>query len=122
MKNHKDKFVGENLYSYWLTMKESDFEGRIERDGRAVRVCDFKVSACEKFVDNFVSENKNEGMLIWFYHNEMGRWIYERLQHNGHNVLYCPAGKQADEEIQKPENRNKITVEMAVRNRMFRVL
>ena len=110
MHNHGGKNVGELLYTYWGLMKAADFDGRIERDGRAVRVCDYKIRACVEWVKQFKAENKGEGLLIWVYHQEVGRWIMEALIEAGIDALYCPAGKVADRAIIAPENRRRVTV------------
>jgi hypothetical protein len=38
------------MYQSWLRWKESDFEGRIDRDSKAVRVCPYKIDACVEAV------------------------------------------------------------------------
>lgn len=110
MHNHEAKNVGKDLFSFWRQMKEADFDGRIDRDGRAVRVCDYKIKSCVEWVKAFREENPNEGVLIWIYHQEVGRWLMEALTEAGIDALYCPAGKHADRAIIAKENRKRVTV------------
>jgi len=110
MHNHGAKQVSNDLFAYWSALKAADFEGRIERDGRAVRVCDYKIKACTEWVLKFKEENPNEGVLVWFYHQEVGRWLMEYLEAAGLDVVYCPAGKAADRAIIAKENHKKVVV------------
>lgn len=97
MHKHGSKEVGEALYADWLAMKDADFEGRLDRDSRAVRVCDFKILACLNYVQDFLKKNKGEGIIIWYYHQEIGRWMTEVLQEAGIPAVNARAGKEWNE-------------------------
>lgn len=86
--------VGEALYASWKAWKDSDFEGRIERNKRAVRVCGFKI---EKGVQWAKDLPKSEGGIIWYDNAEMGEWVCERLQEEGVDYWHGKAGKKYNE-------------------------
>lgn len=89
MSLHGAKEVGQDLYAAWQDMHDADFEGRIERLKRAVRVCGFKIEQALKWIRTLP---KGEGGLIWYDNEEMGLWMRERLEEEGVEHLYCPAG------------------------------
>ena len=90
MKAHGAKDVGATLYESWKYWKAGEFDGRIERNKRAVRVCGFKV---EKAVQWAKELPKSEGGIIWYDNDEMGTWLYERMIEEGLEPLLCKAGE-----------------------------
>jgi hypothetical protein len=91
MSDHGSKHVGEKLYKLWKDWHESDFDGRIERNKRAVRLCNFKIEKAVQYAKNLP---KDEGCLIWYDNDEVGEWANERLEEEGLNHLFCKAGEQ----------------------------
>jgi len=91
MSDHGDANVGSTLYNLWKDWHESDFDGRIDRNKRAVRVCGFKI---EKAVQYAKALPKGEGCLIWYDNDEIGEWANERLEEEGLDPLFCKAGEQ----------------------------
>ena len=94
MYNHGAEAVGEPLYASWSHMKSLDFDGRIERISRAVRVCDFKIKAAASFAKEYRKEFQ-KGMLFWYNHQEIGRWLFEVFSAEGLDPLLCEAGDAA---------------------------
>jgi hypothetical protein len=93
MKRHGPSNVGKDLYMAWMAMKDAEFEGMVERDSIPVRVCDYKVQEAVRWMkDHPVGEG-----IVWFYHNECGRWAYEEAEKQGLPVVLCPAGKATNE-------------------------
>ncbi len=105
---HGDKSyprVPRYVFEAWRAMKELDFEDRIERDSRAVRVCDYKIEDAVEWAKQLP---QGHGGIIWHYHKEIGEWLMERLHKSGRDILHCPAG--ANKEILDPANKNKVCV------------
>ncbi len=104
---HNDNIAGlpEKLVNLWYKVKELDFEGRPERDSRAVRVCSYKIDAAVHWAQQLP---QGEGAIIWYYHNEVGVWLVERAREAGLDVIHCPAGENDD--IRDPKNSGKILV------------
>lgn len=90
MYEHGPKIVGEELYMMWDEMKSLDFEGRLERHKRAIRVCPFKVNQA---VEWYKTLPEGKGAIIWFYSAEVGRWLRDAFEEAGLDPVYCPAGK-----------------------------
>lgn len=105
MLRHGMQNVGPELYALWREWKDSEFEGRPERDSTSVRVCDYKIRHAIKWAKELPKENP--GGLVWYKHQEMGRWLTEALTEAGLDVLHCPAGPIYDEML-RPENADKI--------------
>ena len=95
--------VGEELYRLWKTKKDLDFPGRPDRDSTAVRVCEYKIRAAVQWAE----EIEDRGGIIWVYHQEIGRWVYEALTAAGINALHCPAGDTSNRAILDPANGQK---------------
>lgn len=96
--------VGETLYQLWQDVKGHEFQGRPERDSRAVRVCAFKIDAATRWAQ------ENERGLIWIHNQEVGQWLLESLRAAGVDTLYCPAGEESNIAILQPEAANKVVV------------
>lgn len=103
MAQHQAKNVTSELYKAWRVMKDREFEGMPERESHAVRICDYKVRRVAQW-----AVDKKCGCILWTYHQEIGRWLFEILSGMTGNVLHCPAG--ADEQIIDTANRDKIIV------------
>lgn len=105
---HGDKHVGSTLAKLYNRMKNMEFEGMPERDSIQVRVCPFKVEAAVRWAEDL--PKRNPGALIWIYHQEIGKWVFELLQEAGLNSIYCEAGPIHNARILAKENRDKIIV------------
>lgn len=99
MRLHGSDNVGPALYASWKHWKDGDFEGRIERNKRAVRVCGFKVEEAVRWAKGLP---KKEGGLIWYDNDEMGDWAYERLVEEGLEPLMAKAGEQYNNLLNNP--------------------
>ncbi|MCZ2418697.1 MAG: hypothetical protein LC123_02480 [Burkholderiales bacterium] len=105
MARRGSKDVGEGLYGLWRAMKDADFEGRIERDSEAVRVCDYKIKRVVQWAKTLP---KGAGALVWHWHKAIGRWLHEALLEAGFDALLCPAGE--NERVLDPKNAKKILI------------
>lgn len=85
----RGQLEGTEVAETYLAMRAADFPGRPDRHGVPVRVCDHKIRAAAEW-----AREHGRG-LIWVYHQEIGRWVYETLKQDGQNVIYCPAGADA---------------------------
>lgn len=97
MARHGDRFVGKELYEAWSLKQNLDFEERIERDSVPVRVCDYKIREAVKWAE------KNGSGIIWYWHQEVGRWLVEQLEEAGIDPIFCPAGSAANRFLTSPE-------------------
>lgn len=93
MAHFGDRDVGPELYSAWQDMRAADFPERIERDSRPVRVCDYKIREAIRLM----KANENGEGIVFFHHNTLGEWLYECAKEAGLSVVYCPAGKAAND-------------------------
>lgn len=100
--------VPADLFERWRDWRALRFDGMPERDSRAVRVADHKITAAVRFAKEWAEEGS--GGLLWVYHHEMGAWLREALLQAGIEPLYCPAGDAANQAIIDPENKNRIAV------------
>ena len=100
--------VGRDLYNTWRDWKDLDFEGRPDRDSRAIRVCDFKVQACVTWATQFA--DKEYGCIIWYYHQAIGLWLKEQLDRLPTEIVHCPAGERFNAQIVDKKNANKIVI------------
>lgn len=108
MLRNKDKNVPPDMYEQWRIWQSLDFEGRPNRDRRAVRVCDYKIRAAVEWA----KAQDGHGCLIWVHHKEVGQWICEMLESEGlgDRTLHCPAGETGNRNILDPNNADKIVV------------
>ena len=97
--------VPQELYSAWSEWHALLFEGMPERESTAVRVCSYKIDAAVEW-----AKSLRKGGLIWYYHQEVGRWIYEQLRVHGVDVLHCPAGNEHNGTIIDLANQSKMVV------------
>jgi len=84
--------VPASLYRAWKTWKDSDFEGRIDRDSKAVRVCPFKINHCVASMKDITKEARGRGVIVWYYHQEVGNWVTDELKKAGYDAVNCMAG------------------------------
>lgn len=111
MSNHGARDVGKPLFAKYTAMKELEFDGMPERISEPVRICDYKIQASVKWARELVKKKK--GGLIWYHHNEVGRWLTEALEAEGLPVVWCPSEAQrkgSNERILDKSNGNKIIV------------
>lgn len=102
------KNVGPTLYEVWRESKELEFEGMPERISEPIRVCDYKVEHAVQWA----KEHPNGG-LIWFHHDDLGRWTADRLKQEGINAIWCPADstrKGSNAIVEDPTNADRILV------------
>lgn len=97
MARHGAKNVGDHLYGVWMNARALDFEERIDRDSTPVRICDYKVQEAVRW-----AKGREDG-IIWFWNQAIGVWITEALKAAGIPVIHCPAGKEANEFLTKPD-------------------
>jgi hypothetical protein len=98
--------VSQTLYQYWKDAKDLDFKGRPDRDSRAVRVCNYKIATAARRAMEIMEET-NQGVVLWYYHQEVGTWLTETLQAYGADVLHCPAGPRYDKMLTTDTDRLK---------------
>jgi hypothetical protein len=94
MAKNADKHVPGKLYALWNDWHGHDFDGRPERDSRAVRVCDYKINAAVKWAGEL---DEGAGGILWVHHQEIGRWLFDALTEAGIPALHCPAGEKSNE-------------------------
>lgn len=99
MARHGAKNVGSTLFTAWQKKNDLDFNGRIERLSVPVRVCDYKINLALQWAKN---KQDSQG-IVWYYHQEMGNWLFEELQKLGVPSVHCPAGKASNEFLTKPD-------------------
>lgn len=104
MSRNGAKGVWQEVYDSWRYWHSLDFEGCPERDSTPVRVCSYKVDAAVAWAKTIPA---NEGALIWVYHQDIGRWAYEKMLADQVDVLYCPAGDASNAAILNPANAHK---------------
>lgn len=80
------KDVGGALFEKWRSMHDRDFEGRIERDTKTVRVCDYKIKAAMDWAES------TEHGIIWYYNKEIGLWLRDEAKKRGIAHVFCPSG------------------------------
>ncbi len=114
--------IPRDVYNAWCDMKALDFDNRIDRDSRAVRVCPYKVQDAARWA---LELPKGKGGIIWYYHQEMGKWLYDELIDTpgltvgdptlytmngdaGKPVIHCPAG--ANKQILDHANTSKVVI------------
>lgn len=114
MAKHGSKNVGNDLYKLWADHKGLDFEGRIERDSRAIRVCSYKVDMAVLWAKGEMPNGdglpKGEGGIIWVFHQAVGEWVFDCLVAAGVDAIHCPAGADYNTKILDPQNAKKVVV------------
>lgn len=112
MMRNAAKHVPATMYTAWREWKDLDFEGRPERDSRAVRVCDYKIKAAVAWAKAMRAEEGKgrAGAIVWYYHQEVGTWLAEEMRLAGLDTLHCPAGDRGNADILNPAHKHKIVV------------
>ena len=105
MARNGDKQVHPEVYAAWKAMRALDFEGRPERDTRAVRVCAYKINAAVHWA---ATVPKDKGAILWVRSIEVGEWLYDAMKTAGFDVVHCPAG--ANERMLDPGNGRRFIV------------
>lgn len=110
MSRNKHENVGAELYGHWQDWKDLDFDGRPDRDGKAIRVCDFKIQAAVTWASQYAATEK--GCIIWYYHQAIGLWLKEELERRlpANDILHCPAGNASNSAIIDKKHGNKIVL------------
>lgn len=104
---HGDDWCHTDLYQAWSEWHARDFEGRPDRDSRAIRVCDYKILAALEWAAKLP---QGKGAILWFHHQEIGKWLRDYFVEAGLDVLYCPAGAASNKSIIDTDNVNKIVI------------
>jgi hypothetical protein len=91
MANHGAEDVGEELYEAWCGAKDLEFDGMPSRLSEPIRVCDYKIQHAVAWARELSERKPAEGGLIWFKHDESGRWLAEELQRQGLGAIWAPA-------------------------------
>ena len=109
MYHHGPDEVGVQLYDAWNVRKKMDFEGRIDRDSKPIRVCDYKIMALLKWIQNL--PKKRGGVIVWYKNTEVGKWAFEVLKGAGIDVVLCDAGDRGSRAMNNSEyHRSKVMV------------
>lgn len=102
------KNVGADLYQTWREAKELEFEDMPSRISEPTRICDYKIEHALEW-----AKSRDGGGLIWFHHDDLGRWIADRLKKEGIDAIWCPADsvrKGSNAIVEDPKNANRILV------------
>lgn len=97
MDHHGHRDVGAELYESYTLLKEADFEGRIERSSRYIRVCPYKIEAAIE-----QARHHPKGCVVWAINRGLVLWTYELFceAFGPDKVGYFPAGPEADQRLQ----------------------
>ena len=107
MAQHGPRDVGDELYSLWFYAKSLELPELPERDSVPVRVCDFKVQHAVSWA---ASLEKGIGCILWYHHQEVGRWLAERVMEANLDGLHCPAGELSNLAIVNAANKDRIVI------------
>lgn len=77
----------------------------VEREGRIHRVDSSKV---DRAID--WAKKLGHGCILWFWHNGVGQWLRDVAKAAKLDVLYCPAGDDANEKIIDEANAGKVVI------------
>lgn len=96
MAKHGSSQVGDpGLFDLWHEMKDLEFEGMPERVSEPVRVSPWKVEQIARQAlaerEQARKDGEPHGVLIWYWHQEFGRWLVDELERLGEKPLWCPA-------------------------------
>lgn len=84
-----------------------DFGILIEREGHAHRVDDYKIKDAMEWIEQLP---KGKGGILWFWHNEVGKWLRDALIKAKIDHAYCPAGTVGNDTIIDESNADKIVI------------
>lgn len=110
IKRHGDKEVDDPLLVAWWK-EEHRLRALVEIRAieKGIRVCDSRVRQIVRLIKDRPLDG--EGVLVWYYHNELGKWLSEELHKvYGDQVVHCPAGEVYDALIIDPKLRKSIVV------------
>lgn len=99
MSKNQDTRVGRVLYTAWRQAKDAEFPEMVEREKAPVRVDDYKIKAAVEWAD----KNTRSDGIIWYFNQEIGVWVTEELKKKGIPCIHCPAGKDVDIFLTKPD-------------------
>lgn len=95
MAHHGARNVGAELYGYWTEARSREFEGMPRRVSEPVRVCPWKVRHVAREAlaqhEEALKAGTRPGVLVWYFHDEVGRWLCDELRTLGVDPLWCPA-------------------------------
>ena len=103
MATYGAEHVPQKVYELWREMKALEFEGMPKRFSRAVRVCPFKIRHAVEWVAGQRHAQPQEGVLVWYLHRDIGKWLVEEMAAAGLDPLHCPAGNTANRELTETE-------------------
>lgn len=106
-----------DLFKAWRDAKDLEFEGMPERISEPIRISPWKIqhAAAQAVVehDAALKEKERGGVLVWYWHQEVGRWLMEQLEELEANPLWCPADSHrpgSSSRILDPTNEGRIIV------------
>lgn len=112
--NQHPESMPDELVMFYENMRETKDESierfgmLVERESHVHRVDDFKILKSVEWAQCL--SDAGEGGILWFWHNGIGRWLRDEIQAAGIDMLYCPAGKDANEEIIDHANKDRVIV------------
>lgn len=117
MSLHGSEHVGAELYEAWRAMKDLEFEGMPERLSEPRRISPWKIehAAAQAIVEQETARAEGApcGVLVWYWHQEVGAWLNEKLIELGAEPLWCPSDSHrpgSSAKILDPENGGRIIV------------
>lgn len=110
MFHHGSDHVGPTLYKSWKTMKDAEFEGMVERDKAVVRVCDFRVKKVVEWAQKWYKDRPNKAAIIWVKNKGVAEWLREVFLEADLPMVYCPAGKMGQQNIDDRAQGNKFAI------------
>ena len=96
--------VGHMLFHAWKQTHHPRYDGHLDRLKRTVRVCPFKINQA---VNWYKTLPEGEGAILWFYSNEIGKWLYEAFTEAGLDPVYCPSGSKYNDLVIRKEHKDK---------------
>ena len=92
MARHGADNVGRELFAAWSKMKDLESPDLPERVSEPKRVCPWKVEHVARQAVRLRDEAEGrDGVLVWYWHHEVGRWLVEELKRLEADPLWCPA-------------------------------
>lgn len=97
-----------DLVAQWHKLHSLDFEGRLERRKRAVRVSDFKLQAVVQAV---MARPKGEGAIVWTWNTGVRQWLIELFRKAGEDALEgAPGDDEGKRAIISEVNKERVFV------------
>jgi hypothetical protein len=116
MAKHGGKNVPSDIYRAWKLCKEIEVgearQGRevLERDKRAVRVCDYKVAHAIRWAQDPDFRPPDRGAILWYWNQELGQWLYEQAIAAGLDALHLDAGPVSDKLLLEDSTYEKVCI------------